>query len=210
MLGIDIGPSETETFWTAFLRKLARRGLRGVKLVISDAHEVIKAAVSRVLNVTWQRCRVHSWATCWRMPAKAGAASSPPSSPPPLPIPGPPGRSGAGSLTNSVPNSLSPPLARECASGPAVFHARYTGCHLVGISVGIENNWYRKILYIQMLACLVDYRPGAPFGRSPACFTLKIKLKPPFALRRRPARSVGIRPLFPAPEAGSERRQTLK
>ena len=57
--GLDIGPSEAETFWTAFLRKLARRGLRGVKLVISDAHEGIKAAVSKVLNATWQRCRVH-------------------------------------------------------------------------------------------------------------------------------------------------------
>src|SRR5690242_3267476 len=51
---MDIGPSEAETFWTAFLRKLARRGLRGVKLVISDAHEGIKAAVSKVLNATWQ------------------------------------------------------------------------------------------------------------------------------------------------------------
>jgi len=59
ILGLDIGPSEAETFWTAFLRKLARRGLRGVKLVISDAHEGIKAAVSKVLNATWQRCRVH-------------------------------------------------------------------------------------------------------------------------------------------------------
>src|SRR5579875_2737556 len=59
VLGLDIGPSEAETFWTAFLRKLARRGLRGVKLVISDAHEGIKAAVSKVLNTTWQRCRVH-------------------------------------------------------------------------------------------------------------------------------------------------------
>ena len=59
VLGMDIGPSEAETFWTAFLRKLARRGLRGVKLVISDAHEGIKAAVSKVLNATWQRCRVH-------------------------------------------------------------------------------------------------------------------------------------------------------
>lgn len=45
--------------WTAFLRKLTRRGLRGVKLVISDAHEGIKAAVSRILTATWQRCRVH-------------------------------------------------------------------------------------------------------------------------------------------------------
>jgi putative transposase len=59
ILGLDIGPSEAETFWTAFLRKLARRGLRGVKLVISDAHEGIKAAVSKVFHATWQRCRVH-------------------------------------------------------------------------------------------------------------------------------------------------------
>ena len=59
VLGMDIGPSEAETFWTGFLRKLARRGLRGVKLVISDAHEGIKAAVAKVLTATWQRCRVH-------------------------------------------------------------------------------------------------------------------------------------------------------
>jgi len=59
VLGMDIGPSEAETFWTEFLRKLARRGLRGVKLVISDAHEGLKAAIGRVLCATWQRCRVH-------------------------------------------------------------------------------------------------------------------------------------------------------
>ncbi len=59
VLGMDVGPSEAETFWTAFLRKLARRGLRGVKLVISDSHEGIKAAISKVLSATWQRCRVH-------------------------------------------------------------------------------------------------------------------------------------------------------
>jgi putative transposase len=59
VLGIDIGPSEAETFWTAFLRRLIRRGLRGVKLVISDAHEGIKAAVAKMLCASWQRCRVH-------------------------------------------------------------------------------------------------------------------------------------------------------
>jgi putative transposase len=59
ILGMDIGPSEAETFWTEFLRKLARRGLRGVKLVISDAHDGLKAAIARVLHATWQRCRVH-------------------------------------------------------------------------------------------------------------------------------------------------------
>ena len=60
VLGLDIGVSEAATFWIEFLRKLTRRGLRGVKLVISDAHEGIKAAVSRVLcGSVWQRCRVH-------------------------------------------------------------------------------------------------------------------------------------------------------
>jgi transposase-like protein len=59
VLGLEIGASEAETFWTAFLRKLARRGLRGVKLVISDAHEGLKAAIAKVLNASWQRCRVH-------------------------------------------------------------------------------------------------------------------------------------------------------
>ncbi len=59
VLGMDVGPSEAKTFWTDFLRKLARRGLRGVKLVISDAHEGIKASVAKVMNATWQRCRVH-------------------------------------------------------------------------------------------------------------------------------------------------------
>ncbi len=59
VLGIAIGASEAETFWTEFLRSLARRGLRGVKLVISDAHEGLKAAVAKVLHASWQRCRVH-------------------------------------------------------------------------------------------------------------------------------------------------------
>ena len=59
VLGMKVGASEAEPFWTEFLRSLNRRGLRGVKLVISDSHEGIKAAVSKVLKATWQRCRVH-------------------------------------------------------------------------------------------------------------------------------------------------------
>jgi len=59
VLGMAIGPSEAEPFWTGFLRSLTRRGLRGVKLVISDAHEGLKAAAAKVLSATWQRCRVH-------------------------------------------------------------------------------------------------------------------------------------------------------
>lgn len=59
ILGLAIGPSEAETFWADFLRTLKRRGLAGVKLVISDAHEGLKAAAARVLGATWQRCRVH-------------------------------------------------------------------------------------------------------------------------------------------------------
>ena len=59
VLGMDIGPSEAEAFWTAFLRKLRQRGLRGVKLVISDAHDGLKTAVAKLLHASWQRCRVH-------------------------------------------------------------------------------------------------------------------------------------------------------
>jgi transposase-like protein len=59
VLGMEVGTSEAEPIWTEFLRKLTRRGVRGVKLVVSDAHEGIKAAVSKVLNATWQRCRFH-------------------------------------------------------------------------------------------------------------------------------------------------------
>ena len=59
VLGLTVGVSEAETFWSEFLRSLTRRGLRGVKLVISDAHEGLKAAIAKVLGATWQRCRVH-------------------------------------------------------------------------------------------------------------------------------------------------------
>jgi putative transposase len=59
VLGMAVGPSEAEPFWSAFLRSLTRRGLRGVKLVIADAHEGLKAAAAKVLKATWQRCKVH-------------------------------------------------------------------------------------------------------------------------------------------------------
>ena len=59
VLGMAIGASEAEAFWTEFLRSLARRGLRGVKLLISDDHKGLKAAATRILGATWQRCRVH-------------------------------------------------------------------------------------------------------------------------------------------------------
>ena len=59
VLGMAVGASEAEPFWTNFLRALTRRGLRGVKLVIADAHEGLKAAVAKVLKATSQRCRVH-------------------------------------------------------------------------------------------------------------------------------------------------------
>ena len=59
IVGLAVAPSEAETFWLGFLRDITRRGLRGVKLVISDAHVGLKAAVRKVFNATWQRCRVH-------------------------------------------------------------------------------------------------------------------------------------------------------
>ena len=59
ILGLGLGPSEAATFWLAFLRSLQQRGLAGVRLVISDAHEGLKAAIAQVFKATWQHCRVH-------------------------------------------------------------------------------------------------------------------------------------------------------
>jgi putative transposase len=60
VLGVDIGDSEDETFWTRFLRSLKDRGLAGVRLVISDAHAGLKASIAKCFTGTsWQRCRVH-------------------------------------------------------------------------------------------------------------------------------------------------------
>jgi transposase-like protein len=56
IVGLHIGP---EVFWSDFLKSLKGRGLTGIKLVISDAHEGLKAAIIRVLGATWQRCGVH-------------------------------------------------------------------------------------------------------------------------------------------------------
>jgi len=59
IVDVAVGPSEAEPFWSTFLRDLTRRGLRGVKLVISDAHLGLKATIAKVFTATWQRCRVH-------------------------------------------------------------------------------------------------------------------------------------------------------
>lgn len=61
VVGIDVGNTEDEAFWKAFLRSLVRRGLSGVQLVISDAHAGLKKAIGQVLvGASWQRCRVHA------------------------------------------------------------------------------------------------------------------------------------------------------
>jgi transposase-like protein len=59
IVGLGLGPSEAEPFWSSFLKGLLKRGLKGVKLVISDAHEGLKHAAAKHLGATWQRCRVH-------------------------------------------------------------------------------------------------------------------------------------------------------
>jgi len=59
VLGIDVGEAETEAFWREFLRGLRARGLTGVRLCISDAHQGLKHAIAKVLGCPWQRCTVH-------------------------------------------------------------------------------------------------------------------------------------------------------
>ena len=106
VLGMAIGASEAETFWVEFLRSLARRGLRGVKLVISDAHEGLKAAISKVLNATWQRCRVHTMRNLLAHAGRQGRGVAAAFIAPPLPrkTPLPPRRSGARLPISSAPS----------------------------------------------------------------------------------------------------------
>jgi transposase-like protein len=59
VLGLDVGEAETEAFWTEFLHSLRARGLQGVRLCVSDAHQGLKNAIARVLGCPWQRCTVH-------------------------------------------------------------------------------------------------------------------------------------------------------
>ena len=59
VIGLDVGESETEAFWREFLRGLRSRGLAGVRLVVSDAHEGLKNAIGKVMGCPWQRCTVH-------------------------------------------------------------------------------------------------------------------------------------------------------
>jgi putative transposase len=78
VLGMDIGPSEGETFWTAFLRKLARRGLRSVKPVVSDAHEATRPPSPRCFTQPGSAAVFIPCATCSPTRVARGAASSPP------------------------------------------------------------------------------------------------------------------------------------
>ena len=64
IIGLDVGAAETEAFWTEFVTVLVARGLVGVQLVISDAHEGLKNAIAKVLGAPWQRCTVHFLRDC--------------------------------------------------------------------------------------------------------------------------------------------------
>ena len=81
IVGLGLGPSEAEPFWSAFLKSLVKRGLNGVKLVISDAHDGLRLAITRVLGASWQRCRVHWMRNArWRTCPRASTPWSPPRS----------------------------------------------------------------------------------------------------------------------------------
>jgi putative transposase len=72
VLGLDVGPSEEEAFWSAFVRSLVARGLSGVRLVTSDAHRGLKSAIEKVLQgAAWQRCRVHFMRNALSLVSKA-------------------------------------------------------------------------------------------------------------------------------------------
>src|SRR5690606_13171226 len=77
VLGFDLGPAETYEFWVTFLRSLVRRGLRGVRLVISDAHEGLRQAIAEVLQgAAWQRWVVSRQVCKRRFPSRTGSFAS--------------------------------------------------------------------------------------------------------------------------------------
>jgi hypothetical protein len=87
--GLGLGPSEAETFWSTFLKGLVRRGLKEVKLVISDAHDGLKQAAAKALKATWQRCRVPLGDLMIAVPCGRGSTALPSMD---AQCPGPPGQ----------------------------------------------------------------------------------------------------------------------
>ena len=100
---ISAGPTPRPS-GRAFLRKLARRGLRGLKLVVSDAHEGIKSAVSKVFTASWQRCRVHFMRNALAHAGRSGrrVVSAFIATASPRMMPSRPARSGGASRTSST------------------------------------------------------------------------------------------------------------
>ena len=122
VLGMAIGASEAETFWTGFLRSLTRRGLRGVKLVIADDHKGLKAAATRILGATAQRCRVHFMRNLLahggrHAPQDAGVLTSSVA----LPVPRGSRRSGAGL---PAAEGSAPPQPGRASGSPSCAHRR--------------------------------------------------------------------------------------
>lgn len=112
IIGLGIGPSEAETFWTDFLHSLKARGLDGVKLVISGAHTGLKSAIARVFEATWQRYRVHWMRNALAYVSKASIRSWPPRSdrPSTSPTASTPARPGATWRASSAPDGPSSPI----------------------------------------------------------------------------------------------------
>jgi putative transposase len=78
ILGFDVGEAETEAFWREFLKSLIGRGLAGVQLVVSDAHEGLKAAIARHLHCPGSAAACTSCAIASATPARISTACWPP------------------------------------------------------------------------------------------------------------------------------------
>jgi hypothetical protein len=116
IVGVDVGESENETFWSEFLRDLTDRGLTGVQLVISDAHRGLTATITRVMQGSaWQRCRVHAMREPLPPPGTSIVSSSPHSSGPCSPSPTTTAHAPS-STTSSPGSNRSPPRSRDASS----------------------------------------------------------------------------------------------
>ncbi len=114
VLGCAVGDSETEAFWTEFLRELRDRSLHGVQLVISDSHRGLVNAIGTVLQgAAWERCRVHFMRNVLRGSARDTARWSPPRSAPCSPNPPAPASARTSRRTPATISFTSPKLTRK-------------------------------------------------------------------------------------------------
>jgi transposase-like protein len=162
VLDMTVGYSKAEPFWVEFLRSLTRRCLRGVTLVVSDAHEGLKAAITKVLYATWQRCREHFMRNALAYTGKTQGASSRPRSPRRLPKMTPRRRTSNGGRSSTGSAHVSQACRTDDeAEADVLAYMDFPAAHRVKakLPLGADLRSSRRV-WVRRVFCLSEIRPG--------------------------------------------------